>query len=785
MIDRLDYCCDCGTKFVEDYDVDSLLQKLEELVYIVPVPSNWQTHTFEDWTEIEDGEELHWIVPSKEMLVYLLEDMCINCLWMKDGLHFGDIHVEYDKDNDLPVIDESSLDEQLSELHQMRIDWRYDHDVELPKKKYVGNCTKEFCERIVDKFWEREYERIQWIDFPPTSFLVSTLSKCKNEYKHLCENEGTKDQKSYSNIIKYFHQSIWKANVHSSLSPYNGWQAIKADPELFKDFYRNRLRCSDWFKKEGRLDYMLRGVVMENTYGIGLSTSRKYQVVTYFKPRLAKYIITKYLDQFDVVFDPMSGYSGRMIGALASGKSYIGQDLCKSSVDESNEIIKFLEPMMQQGQYAEVQCKDSTKEYGEYTCLFTCPPYNDIENWPGVKSVNWDCDKWIDLCITHYHCDRYVFVVDDKIQRYLPWVKESITNTSHFAANKEHIVVIDAEDLKEIHFEIDGQSVECDTKGRITELGEHLYDIMNQRLFNTVVDCPVYFNNWVSLIYKKFGFNDPIFRQISLDEVTLETNNLTVLLASSGGLDSTYQIFQLHDMGFKNVIMYHMANANIYENGQSLKAVKEIAKKTSCQLIIPELHNKFNCVYNKSWPENPIKNQMILMSMIDYCISNKINHICMDGSWEFSIDEVTAGIDVADAPENYKAFLEAIQHYVHNLKFVKTPHPSKLDKIKFLDSQHLMDSIYSCLNVGRMNKWRHDEAESKYNVKLFKNNCGCSCRKCAHHNLLMHYSGYKTFPDAFINRCWNIMTNNNFNSRNMLFDESKPLDERIHNLFVE
>lgn len=775
-----------GEAFMATYDVDALLAKLKELIYIVPVPTRWEDHNFENWTDIDDDEELHWQVPTKEILTYILEDMCIDCLWMKDSLYFGDIVVNYDKDLDQPSIDVSAIDHQLAELATMREEWKYDHDVELPKKNYVGNCTKEFCQKIVNRFWEREFDRIQYIDFPPTSFLFATPQKCINEFKHLQENPGSKDMKSFSNLVKYFHTSIWKANVHKSLSPYDGWQLVKSDENAFKAFYANRLRCSDWFKKEGRLDYMLRGVVMENTYGIGLSTSRKYQVVTYFKPRLAKYIIEQYLNEYDTVFDPFSGYSGRMIGALASGKSYIGQDLCETSVKESNEIINFLQPMLNDTQSCEVTVKDSIKSFGTYDCLFTCPPYGDIESWPGVKSTNWTCDKWIDLCLTHYHCKRYVFVVDDSSTiKYKKYVKETLTNTSHFASNQEYIVVIDEDDLKDIKFDISGNRLDTDTKDEFTQLGQDLYNITNQKLFNRYIDAPIGFDDWIQLIAKKFNQEVYIRHDVSLPKVRLNGPKDTVLLACSGGLDSTYQIFQLKEMGYHHVICYHIKNINAYENGQSWKTLEALCDKINVDLIEGELHRSNGDIYDKCWAENPIKNQVILMCMIDYCRKNNICNICMDGSWEFSIDEITAGIDVADAPENYDEFLKAMGYYVENLNFIKTPHLPKIEKIKYLDNIGLMDYVYSCLGPGRMNETRHKKNEEKYGIHLFKHNCGCNCRKCAHHNLLMYYSNYKKYPQEFIDKCWYIMTNNGYNSRNMLFDENLPLEERIKNLYVE
>ena len=98
---------------------------------------------------------------------------------------------------------------------------------------------------------------------------------------------------------------------------------------------------------------------------------------------------------------------------------------------------------------------------------------------------------------------------------------------------------------------------------------------------------------------------------------------------------------------------------------------------------------------------------------------------------------------------------------------------------------NLDDYIYSCLGPGKFNEYRHNECEKKYGIKLFKHNCGHSCRKCAHHNLLRYYENNENFPQEFIDKCWKIMSNNSYASRNMLFGDNIPLEQKIKNLYVE
>jgi hypothetical protein len=254
-------------------------------------------------------------------------------------------------------------------------------------------------------------------------------------------------KKNSWNCIRYYHPSFKMANRKGAKSPLDGWNYLKTNKAAFKKFYENRLRCSDWFKEKKwhNLKYLVQGYVPEFIYGIGLSTSRLYPEVSYFKPGLAKYIIQKYLSDYDEVFDPFAGYSARMLGALACGKKYIGQDMNSLCVDESNALYKHLvdKGIVKDGQ-STVTCTDSIKTIGNHQCLFTCSPYSDIEQWPSGDATPeyHSCDEWIDICLSNYKCYKYVFVVDDTINKYKDKIVETLTNTSHFGKNNEYVCII-------------------------------------------------------------------------------------------------------------------------------------------------------------------------------------------------------------------------------------------------------------------------------------------------------------------------------------------------------
>jgi hypothetical protein len=310
----------------------------------------------------------------------------------------------------------------------------------------VANCTKEYSWEIVEKFWKREWEKIKQIDFPRTREFDISDKECNNELKNL--RDGVKSNKTQSRTIIKCHPSMKYANRKGCLSPYEYWQLLKEDSELFKTFYENRLRCSDWFneKNGANFHYLAEGYVPEFIYGIGLSTSRKAPMVSYFKPALAKNILLNWGKDFDTIFDPCSGYSGRLIGTLCSGKNYIGQDLNDITVQESVNLFNYIKPL-----FSDLTCKlmvkDSLKDNGEYDCMLTCTPYADIEEWQdsiGNKITSkMSCDDWIDKLMENYKCKRYLFVTDGNILKYKPYVVEVLENTSHFGKNNEYVVMVD------------------------------------------------------------------------------------------------------------------------------------------------------------------------------------------------------------------------------------------------------------------------------------------------------------------------------------------------------
>lgn len=223
-----------------------------------------------------------------------------------------------------------------------------------------------------------------------------------------------------NSIINHFHKSIYDAKTKGELSPREAWD----NDELLKKVIANRL--------------IYQNTVNPSKILQGFNISKIAPKVSVFNPVLALYICQKYLNRYQTVFDPFSGFSGRLLGCCAAGKQYIGQDINEAHVTESNQIISYFD----MSKIASVTQQDIfTSNAVSSDALLTCPPYDDIEVY-GNETEFRSCDDWIDFCISKFDCKRYIFVINTT-ERYKDNVVEELPCKSHFRHNAELIVMID------------------------------------------------------------------------------------------------------------------------------------------------------------------------------------------------------------------------------------------------------------------------------------------------------------------------------------------------------
>ena len=255
-------------------------------------------------------------------------------------------------------------------------------------------------------------------DFPYPNYKDERLLK---DYNRLCNyNNDTYNPRCKLSIssIRQFHKSMYKANVKGHLSPYDGWY----NDGLLKKVIKNR-------------GIYVNSVDPSKVLS-GFNVTKLAPKVSTFNPVLARYLTMKYLSNFDEVFDPFSGYSGRMLGVCSTGKKYTGQDINVIAVQESDKIRQFhkLDASLKVQDIETDSCKS-------VQCILTCPPYYDIEHYSPSDSVR-TCEDWITICLNKYKAEKFVFIVNDA-GKYANYVLEDISNKSHFSNSKEYVVVIE------------------------------------------------------------------------------------------------------------------------------------------------------------------------------------------------------------------------------------------------------------------------------------------------------------------------------------------------------
>lgn len=255
------------------------------------------------------------------------------------------------------------------------------------------------------------------MDFPFTHLTQDSIVR---NYRTLCLKDLSYSSVCCMQLIQHFHPSIWMCSKKYKLSPYSAWHNEK----ILRKVIENRL------KYKNKTDILSPKDIRQ-----GFSTSGIAPKISLFKPALAKYLIQKYLNEFNEIFDPCCGYSGRLLGACSLNKQYIGQDINFTTVKECNNLVNNLHLS------AKISCKNSLSSKGNYESLLTCPPYEDKENWNQDIEIL-TCDEWIDVILNNFDCKRYIFVVD-KTEKYKKYVVEELKHNSHLSESRELVILID------------------------------------------------------------------------------------------------------------------------------------------------------------------------------------------------------------------------------------------------------------------------------------------------------------------------------------------------------
>lgn len=279
-----------------------------------------------------------------------------------------------------------------------------------------------------DEFVESQFKYCRSINFPyPRYSTDELLESWKSLVKMNCNDEYHQNMSLNTRVgdrlINHFHPSIYHAHRGNNPSPYDAWY----DDLLLKKVIENRMIYVNELNPNKILQ--------------GFNVCKLAPKVSVFSAAKAKMLVNKYLSDATEIFDPFSGFSGRMLGTVALGKKYTGIDLSDTHVRESEEIVHFLKAHEVHIDATLLEW-DVMKASGSYDALFTCPPYETKEVWEKSNGEQLTCDEWIDVCLKRFDCKKYLFVVD-KTEKYKDHIVDEIVNKSHLGTNTEYVVLIE------------------------------------------------------------------------------------------------------------------------------------------------------------------------------------------------------------------------------------------------------------------------------------------------------------------------------------------------------
>jgi len=309
------------------------------------------------------------------------------------------------------------------------------------------------------------------------------------------------------------------------------------------------------------------------------------------------------------------------------------------------------------------------------------------------------------------------------------------------------------------------------------EIGDRIlkyYNIFCQENFDKNPVVYSGFSNFLKTIYETHEqeFVSNISEPLIPTPHRLQDNN-KLLIGFSGGLDSAYSALDMRDKGY-DVTLFHCTGLNKHFPKEDICA-RQFAEAMDFEFVeVPVEHGQ-----KEFFIDNPIKNQLIMSYMIDYCFAHGIGRVMLGSDLTTKIEDSTIGMTITDSSDVYYSFISGIQLYVDNLKvhFISSDMPKHL-RIQYILLFHpeALEYIYSCISPHRFSNHLKELNEKKYGITLLKDRCG-SCYKCCMEYILLYECGYYT-DQVFLDHCYDVLSKSKNAHRKDLFSKKIPLEER-------
>lgn len=234
----------------------------------------------------------------------------------------------------------------------------------------------------------------------------------------------------------------------------------------------------------------------------------------------------------------------------------------------------------------------------------------------------------------------------------------------------------------------------------------------------------------------------------------IKVNNINekkVMVAFSGGKDSTATVLYLLDKGYE-VVLYNVIGLN-KSYPKELDAVEYFANKYNLEII----YDRISKTGKTEFFENPMKNHLILSGMISYGVSRGIINYSLGSFTSDILSDMNILYNFSDTYEFYREYEKWIKNYFPEFNLMLW-WGSETDSITYLCRKHSDDLPYtqSCMMPLRYRYKLKRDNEEKYGIELMPERCG-SCLKCCLEYILFAIHNVVKPNKDYIKKCLQIL----------------------------
>ena len=297
------------------------------------------------------------------------------------------------------------------------------------------------------------------------------------------------------------------------------------------------------------------------------------------------------------------------------------------------------------------------------------------------------------------------------------------------------------------------------------------------------VSVPAEYVEITGKIIEKIGWHTdvramPESNVLNAANISVSPRPKDILLALSGGLDSTYFLYNLKDSGY-NVTAVHITGLNKSTAGTEAERARRIAQEAGVQFISVEFKAP-----KQAFPDNPFKNQLVLAIMLDLGAERGITKYAVGSDWTTPLSEAAVGYTITDSVEVNREYWRGVQKYFPEAELLFIDNADKkYQRLQYLYKFHFtaLNKVSSCICPTRFRKFRHGQNIAKYGVPLMDGRCG-SCYKCSMEYILLVEAGLVPKNKAYFQHCWDILATSKTAHRPDLFSKALPYEVRLANL---